>query len=91
LYWNELIETYNLGHSVIVFQYFPRMNHRRLINMLANQIHDRVVVSDIVSLATSRVVYFLLLQPKDSQLPTRCCEKASRVWNPILQVYFHCR
>lgn len=66
LYWDELKKTYERGHSVLVYQHFPRAKHGPFMDELAYRMRAETSASLVYSFRTRTVVFFLL--PTDSML-----------------------
>lgn len=59
LYWDEAAATFAAGHSVLVYQHFPRVEHSAFIARLAAEMRARTGTSEVRWFSTSYVVYFL--------------------------------
>lgn len=64
LYWNEVKNSYKAGHSILIYQHFPRMNRESYIDNLVRQFSVISEVNRIFYYQTRHVVFFLLPQPK---------------------------
>ena len=64
LYWREVRTTFERGHSLLIYQHFPRVEREAYTARLAAELADRCDVPAVTSLATSRVVFFLVPQPE---------------------------
>jgi len=62
LYWRELIASYLEGHSLLVYQHYPREARAEFHERIARQIALRLAPQALWALATSSVVYFLAAQ-----------------------------
>lgn len=67
VYRGELDETYAAGHSLIVFQYFPRMQRRRFVAQRLGQLDAWVRPAVACCVWTPRVAFFLAIH--ESRLP----------------------
>ncbi len=59
--WDELIQTFNTGKSVLVYQHFSRSNRDTFINNKITEIQNRVQCT-VVSIKVKHSVYFFILQ-----------------------------
>ncbi len=64
LYWHEFAETYSAGHSVLVYQHFPRINRSDFIQLMADRMRVEMNAPDIYAFATSHVVFLLAPRPE---------------------------
>ena len=62
LYWHEAEQTYARGHSLLIYQHFPRVARGPYMERLAAELRHRCGTETIVAFATSRVVFLLVPQ-----------------------------
>ena len=62
LYWTEFRRTYAAGHSVLVYQHFPRENRQIFIRRVASMLIEQTRTDAVFSFRTPRVVFFLAAQ-----------------------------
>jgi len=67
LFWDELENAYARGHSVVVYQHFPRRPRDEFIAELALKAHNVAGCSTMLALATSHVAFLVLPQDEDSR------------------------
>ncbi len=60
LYWPELKNTYERGHSVLVYQHFPRKDRVQFITQKTQEIMDRTGAAKVIVFRTPRVAFFCL-------------------------------
>jgi hypothetical protein len=63
LYWREVEATFQSGHSVLVFQHFPRVDRRRYTRAAQRQLLCRTGAAEVIAFQTSLVVFLLAAQP----------------------------
>lgn len=63
LYRDEVAATYKAGHSVLIYQHFPREERRVFIGRIATDLHALAPSSQIWVFRTSHVAFFLLIHP----------------------------
>lgn len=68
LYWRELNETINSGHSVLVYQHFPREKREPFVYQKLAKIREQTGLENVIAFCTSRVVFFLVTQEKHLEL-----------------------
>ena len=64
LYWAELEKAYSLGHSVLVYQHFPRVVRNLFIQKVVADLEARLAGAEVHALRTSYVAYFLAAHAK---------------------------
>lgn len=62
LYWNEVEETFANGHSIIIYQHFPRVKREDFIRSVTDESKKRTGSSDVHSFVTSNVLFLLIAQ-----------------------------
>ncbi len=88
LYWNELRDTWNARHSVLLYQHFPFKKRDDFIRKVAADVRDKISVADVVAFRTPFVAFFLLARPEHSHLADRAGD-VERVWGEQIRVTFH--
>lgn len=89
LYWHELEHAYSVGHSVLVFQYFPRVNKRVFIERLAGELSVRMSTPVVYSFQTPRFAWFLLPSDAHAEALARRAWAVSDVWGDQIRVLQH--
>jgi hypothetical protein len=84
LYWSEVKASYQAGHSILIYQHFPRMERESYINNLIQQFKGITEVGRLFSYKTRNVVFFLLAQPKHENLFVESNENILNVWGKII-------
>ena len=62
LYWSEVEQAYDEGHSLLVYQHFPRVSRDVFIPSLAARFRDVASANAIQAFSTSHVIFFLIKQ-----------------------------
>jgi hypothetical protein len=62
IYWAELREAYRRGHSLLVYQHFPRVERTRFVPFLADCLGDELGAPRVGAFVTPYVVFFLVQQ-----------------------------
>lgn len=86
LYWNEVKASYEAGHSMLIYQHFPRMQRESYINNLVQQFKAITQVGRILYYKTRHVVFFLLTQPKHEELFIEINANILNVWGEIISI-----
>ncbi len=89
LYWFEVAECYEAGHSILIYQHFIRENRDDFISKKLRKIHIETGSKNIISLQTPHVVFFLVPQDKHNEYFLKRTEMVSKVWNGQIKVSFH--
>jgi hypothetical protein len=65
VYWDELEEAYTQrGHSLLVFQHFPRRSREAYLAEMAEQYARRLGAQEVSWFQTAQVVFFLIARPE---------------------------
>jgi hypothetical protein len=60
VYWSELREAYANGHSLLVYQHFPRVERARFVPFLADCLREELGAPRVEGFATPHVAFFLV-------------------------------
>jgi hypothetical protein len=80
LYWNEVIEAFSNGHSILVYQHFGRENRGTFVARIEMAFQSRLKPSAVYSFRTPRVVFFLASQRRHIGHFRRHAERVARIW-----------
>lgn len=64
VYWAELVRTYQAGHSLLVYQHFPRRPREAFIKEMKHAIRERTDAPTVYAFQTSHVAFLLLPRPE---------------------------
>ena len=64
VYLKEIKETYSSGHSVLIYQHFPRKEHRSYVKNIVKRLKSIDGLETVLSFSTSNVVFILLPQKR---------------------------
>ncbi len=64
LYLNEVESTFDRGHSLLIYQHFPREKRPQYIAKRILQLRQKTSNAVIFSIATGHVCFFLVAQPR---------------------------
>ncbi|MBC8287468.1 MAG: hypothetical protein H8E42_08340 [Nitrospinae bacterium] len=87
LYWSEVIDSYNAGHSILLYQHFIREDRDKFIARIVADIRDKTGSNNISYFRTSNVVFFLIAQDKHSQYFSDKAKIISSMWDGQIQVF----
>jgi len=89
LYWQELVRAYTSGHSVLVYQHFPREKREVYVARMAQEMGERTGTQVVVSFRTSRVVYLLLPQARMLATVEQAVADVERAWSEQFVIAQH--
>jgi hypothetical protein len=86
LYWDEVKNFWNLGYSLLIYQHFPRVSRLNYIRSLAKELRSNTGAAEIITLKTSTVAFFLLVQPKHRKKIHAALEFIREKWEGMIEV-----
>lgn len=86
LYWSEVSDTFSSGHSVLIYQHFPRARRDEFVETLNHELAQRTGACSIVWFRTSRVVFLLAMQSAHRELLEQQARHIEEVWSGQIQV-----
>jgi len=85
VHWEELTDAYGAGHSLLVFQYFPRVERTRFVARRLEQIAAAVNPAAVCCVYTPRVAFFLAVHERHRQRLEPRLETFARRWHlPVM-------
>lgn len=87
VYWAELQAIYAAGHSILVYQHFPRVVRDRFIPFLAGRLNEELPESTVVAFSTPYVVFFLVQQPKHADALDLAARAVQQQWLGQIKVW----
>jgi len=86
VYWDELGETYQAGHSILIYQHFRREERMPFIDHTIMKFQARLNPYKIYWFRTSQVVYFLCAQEKHADTLAVRVAALTEQWGGKIQV-----
>lgn len=80
IYWSELHDAYGNGHSLLVYQHFPRVERTRFVPFLADRLRDELGAPRVEGFATPYVGFFLVHQAAHSTALEKGAEAVQAKW-----------
>jgi hypothetical protein len=80
LFWDEVEDTFSKGHSVLVYQHFPREERTAFIQRISEKLRSHLKVSEIFSFKTNNVVFFLAPQKNKNSYFRGQANVVARIW-----------
>jgi hypothetical protein len=89
IYWLEIIDAYASGKSLLIYQHFIREKRGAFIQKLVNRFSENLPITEMYSLRTANVVFFLIPQHYHNDYLAEKCSEISRKWYSQIQVSKH--
>jgi hypothetical protein len=89
VYWRELIETFSGGHSLLIYQHFPRIKREQFIETMARDLAARTGADTLYSFRTPRVLFLLAPQEQHRGFFQKSSQKVSKIWGSQIEVASH--
>ncbi|MBU1701479.1 MAG: hypothetical protein KJ970_19460 [Candidatus Eisenbacteria bacterium] len=89
LYWHEVRKVFNNNVSLLVYQHFPRRPREEFIKSTARWFIQETKAVEVISFATSRIVFFLIPQKRHRLKFRRAALAAGRQWDGQIAVAYH--
>lgn len=89
LYWVELIRSFSRGHSILVYQHFPRIERKKFTTLMVKTLHRKTGAKTIYSLGAGSVVFFLLPQRRHAKIFGDAAKEIQRRWEKEIIVHKH--
>ena len=80
LYWDELVRTFEAGHSVLVYQHFPRVDRAAYIADRLVALGARTRTAVTMAFLTPHVVFLLAGQAGHRRALARGAHRVARAW-----------
>lgn len=90
IYWHEIRESYEDGHSLLLYQHFPRMSRESFICSLVERFKELDGIRSIYSYCTYHVAFLLIPQPRHEKLFDSNTAQVSQNWGDIIRVRKYC-
>ena len=87
IYWGELREAYGSGHSLLVYQHFPRVERAQFVPFLANCLREELRAEHVAGFATPYVAFFLVHQTGHRTLLEKVAEAVHSRWRGQIQAW----
>src|SRR2546426_3865111 len=89
LYWREVGLAFEAGHSLLIFQHYPRRPRVAFVRDLAARLAARCGAREIHSFGTSRVVFLLVPQPHHRQAFRSKLDRVRERWAGHIEPEVH--
>jgi alpha-methylacyl-CoA racemase len=89
LFWHELADAFQAGHSVLVYQHFRRVPRGPFIEAQSQRVLAETGAPDVLSFRTAHVVFLLAPQPVHQDFFRRRAEEVVRQWGSQIRLARH--
>jgi hypothetical protein len=90
IYWDEVIRSYRLGYSLLIYQHFPRVSRDIFIKKIKDELSNRLNTPQLIFFETSFVLFILIPQKKHVKIFNKSIIEINKTWNseekPLLKV-----
>jgi hypothetical protein len=89
LYRAEVEEAARRGHSVLVYQHFPRVKREPFIERMALELGRRCGVAEVLALRTANVLFLLAPQEEHREVLVGAAGEVGKKWGKQIRVTHH--
>jgi len=89
IYWSELEASYKSGHSILLYQHFPRKPRDSFIRSLVQQFKALDGIRSVISYCTFHVAFLLIPQPQHENIFIENTTRISQNWGDIIRIGKH--
>ena len=89
VYWDEVKASYLAGHSLMIYQHFPRRPRQPFLQNLVRRFRDFVTARQVFSYCTFHVAFLLIPQPRHEDMFLENTDKVTEIWGEIIKVRKH--
>jgi hypothetical protein len=89
IYWSEVEASYKSGHSLLIYQHFPRKPREQYIRCLIQKFKALEGVRRIFSFCTFHVAFLLIPQPNHESMFAEKSNEVSDTWGEVIKVREH--
>ena len=87
VYWRELQETYTRGHSLLIYQHFPHVNHERFVPFIATRLAEELGSPHVTGFRTPQVAFLLVQQPHHVDALAAAVSEVPARWGSQIDVW----
>ncbi len=85
VYWDEVKASYEAGHSLMIYQHFPRKPRELFLRNLVRKFRDIVGTRKVFSYCTYHVAFLLLPQPDHENLFAQNSNNVKKAWGEVIK------
>jgi hypothetical protein len=87
VYWRELITAFAAGHSLLVYQHFPRIDRGQFIQIKAQELMTKTGGREVYTFRTPFVLFLLAVQEHHRNFLKVSSRQVAEAWNRQIQLY----
>jgi hypothetical protein len=89
LYWHEIEDFWKAGHSLLIYQHFPRVKRDPFIETKGRQLMEKTGAPEVLSFRTSHVLFLLVSQDERREFFLERSKEVAEVWGSQILVARH--
>jgi len=86
LYWEEIIKCYEAGHSLLIYQHFPRIERKLFISQISENIKAKLDVDTVINFQTSNVLFIFIPQTNMKEYYLENSRKVEHTWKDEIKL-----
>ncbi len=89
IYWSEIQASYEAGHSLMIYQHFPRKPRELFLRDLVRKFRNIVHARQVFSYCTDHVAFILVPQLHHQEMLLENSNRVEEVWGDVIKVRNH--
>jgi len=89
VYWDEVRASYEAGHSLMIYQHFPRSSRELFLRNLLRKFKEFVRAPQVFSYCTFHVAFLVIPQPRHEEMFKKHNSIVSEVWGEVINIRIH--
>jgi hypothetical protein len=89
VYWDEVKASYSAGHSLMIYQHFPRSPRELFLRNLFRKFKEFVHAPQVFSYCTFHVAFLVIPQPRHEEMFKKHNSIVSEVWGEVIDIRIH--
>ncbi len=86
IYWSEVEVAYRSGHSILLYQHFPRKPRESFIRSLIHQFKALDGIRNVIFYCTFHMAFLLIPQPHHEEIFIENTARVSEIWGDKIRV-----
>jgi hypothetical protein len=78
LYWHEVAATFRQGHSLVIYQHFPRKPRQAFLASVFARARSEIGCTEVLAFTTPHTAFLVVPQPEDAERMARSVAELSR-------------
>jgi len=87
IYWSELGVAYGRGHSLLVYQHYPRVERTRFVPFLAHCLSAELQAAVVTAFVTAHVAFFVVHQSRHQVALQEAATAVGSTWRGQIDVW----